>query len=642
MVGGQETSSGESCCLERESEVWLETNSNLPTLAPGQEKKPPSTATMETSQEYQLQQARQRLWQILLDSNIGKELRREASEIFQKFPSLATDSIGPPRPASPLVHFLLAGAEINIVQDVFDIDPKAISTWVDCPARLPLHIAIGTCSADVIIFLAKQYPRAVSLRESMNSERLPLPINEFLRKAIHDGRFSSTDIIEVLKTFLDIYPESIQIEDIHHETPVTKAIVYGYPNEVIDFLLGKFPDTATSCTISNGNRQFFPFFDQVVVNNLEKLLPRLTHLQCGYRRWDDVAFLHFLVALWDNYSVTDFHLTLPDLHGQYAYGLEGLLKYNRTIIRMTLTAAETPPEGINDAIVRGLEKNHTLEHLGLDGPFQMAWNELVRFIENAPQCLLLQEHARKWKYWPLNVDVNPDVDIVTKRHSRLTDLRVRNCHFPISFFKALLSNLALLPSLKRLTLDYVEKEKDGSNSRLHHIRNSDFTTAIVPIVEGSSLESLILKRVFVSIPRLCQVLKYNVSLKWLCIDAWNPVFEMQCLTKVLENNNTTLLYVDFHTPSSNGQHRYRRIRGQPQLLRYYTLMNRFGRKKIRSPNGTSKVDFVRLLSAANDHVVDEGPGSFDITILLFGMLRELPGLWSYNTYRPSRKRKREC
>jgi len=170
-------------------------------------------------EEEELQLARQLLTKIYCrdDWVDNKEAHGRVLDLLKIYPSFASRPFQLSKMDSkdirvPLYHFLLAGADLEIIKAVYNLYPDAIKTESYGVYVLPLHFACHTAkgTAESIAFLIEQYPEAIDVTESIKLT----PIACFLKRCEwHTGNPLSHDPpdLEVLSNIWDLLIQHGQV-----------------------------------------------------------------------------------------------------------------------------------------------------------------------------------------------------------------------------------------------------------------------------------------------------------------------------------------------------------------------------------------------------------------------------------------------
>jgi len=171
-------------------------------------------------EEEELQLARQLLTKIYCrdDWVDNKEAHGRVLDLLKIYPSFASRPFQLSKMDSkdirvPLYHFLLAGADLEIIKAVYNLYPDAIKTESYGVYVLPHHFACHTAkgTAESIAFLIEQYPEALDVTESIKLT----PIACFLKRC--ERQIGNPPDWEVLSNIWDLL--------VHHGQVVTASML---------------------------------------------------------------------------------------------------------------------------------------------------------------------------------------------------------------------------------------------------------------------------------------------------------------------------------------------------------------------------------------------------------------------------------
>lgn len=537
----------------------------------------------------------------------------------------------------PLKIFLRAGADLQVIQEICDLEPAALLHDGDS-GNLALHFACYRCALDsaegahqqqqqgsiceeTVVFLAQKCPFALKRKDQHNN----FPLSIALR--IHMS-------LNTIRALLDTYPPILNgcHDDKHGSVPVGTAITYNCSMEVIDLLSERLllslprsyhAQTLTLCTVRTGrltgrpSRQYAgtPIDLNYSKTLVKLLLPQFARILFRFDDWTDDGLAYFLTHLQTKKSIFAIQeLSLP--YNLIATSLE-LQRLVRTcfqkimgVERMCITRCPYDARGHDDvpflqAIGSGVLDNKCanpqLEIKNLRLPDIQC---LIDFLlsDSAPPKLHLSD-------LDLVGDPCDQIQEYDGIPSRLQHFTLTNATFPHhACYDSLLNRLAHLPSLKTLHWVYAASFKNTA---------PDVTTALVFLIRRTnSLESLTLKWVEFDHERICLALRQNATIKAFHTEDRGVVTlfkdKHQYYREMVEKHNTTL------TKLAEGIILY------DADIAYYLSLNKYGRAQARNPAITPS----QWCAIISNVVSSRSAGLHNMKVdVLFGLLSESPDTW---------------
>lgn len=537
---------------------------------------------------------------------LAKEHHEEVVQLLRKKPFLAAEAFSESvsgHSTSPLSFLIAGGAELELIQEVYQISQEAIyRTWPE-DTYPPL---MGACHSgvahDVIGFLVQEFPGALYKKDFDGS----LPINIYMRRQVNGPSF------EVIQQMIDLYPESIIVDDRigWGLSPIDYALRLDFDIRILQLFVDRWPKEENDYGLFwDSGSDFYPdTISMERVKILMSLLPELDYFHSFIDEWSPEGLIFVMDQLRDNTTVLDLCLRVPVrtllADPQVIESLLALLKTNKTIQKLTLLGTrgqmrqgQQDDSYFND-VLDALEGNPSLQELNLSDFNLKDGQRLAQFVlgGSAPRILTFTDIyvSQAW--------VLPPTLVLAK--CRTEKFTISYCNIYMPWYQGFLNQLQQLKCLKEFILH------NGTSLNLN------VTTLLVDILNHSPLLSLKVTGYQVHMRRVSEALKANTSLvKYSAESSVNLEWKRALISNVMEEHNTTLEWVDLPDPKSrNGV--------QGQRLAYYSLLNQYGRQRIRQV--ACGKEFVDILVDVHDMTLQ------DIAQhnILYGLLQEVPGLWS--------------
>lgn len=407
---------------------------------------------------------------------------------------------------------------------------------------------------DVLIFLALQYPDAVTTRDYKGD----LIIHSVLDQGKADIPKRST--IELL---LQWNPQSVQMKSNFDDgsCPLGIAFRAGQTTKIVEKIIAeRIRQHITHFEIGSWKNYVLDWKGSSRL--VHELLPKLflTSFTCEPESYTTEGFVHLVEYLVKDYRIEELTLSLPlmvtntntttnnsisnrNSNNGCNEGESFLrfLRLNSTVRELSLSRKELPAMTIKNGtniLLEGLRGNETLESLSISGLFVMQSKELGILIASAPETLVI-EHLMIEKKWKSKNTLHWGT-------SKLKNFTIRNPKMRGDILEKLLGALPMLYGLRKLELDFSGPQTDNDLKFLMDDR--DVTPGLIALLEKNRLRSLIIKGLNVEIRALSWILHTNSSLRVLHVDTkLNELpMKVQCLLTALEHNNTTLEDIRFH------------------------------------------------------------------------------------------------
>lgn len=386
---------------------------------------------------------------------------------------------------------------------------------------------------------------------------------------------------------------------------ILEYFVQQWPKEENDY--GLFWDS---------NSDFYP--DTISMERIKvlmTLLPELDYFHSFIDEWEADGLIYVMDALRKNTTVVDLCLRVPCRtllsDPKVSETLLRLLRENKRIEKLTLLGTRNQKrQGLVDdsylpQVLEALAANPNLKELNLSD-FNLTDGACLAkyFLSSAaPPVVAFTDVCVKEAWKPF----------AAEQKSRVAKFSISYCNIYSAWYQGFLNQIQSLTSIRDFTLH------NGTNLDLN------VTTLMVDILTNAPLLSIKVTGYQVHIRRVAEALRHNKHLvKYSAESSVNMEWKRALMADVMRENNTTLEWIDLPEPSArNGL--------QGQQLAYYSLLNQYGRAKIRSI--TSAGAFVNLLAEVNK---DKGTlQEIAQHNILYGLLQEVPGLWSESNFCPT-------
>ena len=566
----------------------------------------------------------------------GESDERLMVELLQRFPVLASQNFDwdynlfwkhGNEWSSPLSFLLVAGAKLEVIEAVYKLYPAALWQPSGIGRELPLHFACRFgVSDDVLMFLMAKFPVAVTVSNLLGM--LPIHCAIGKKEIFPYGKFQHARM-ETLRLLVEMYPQSLlKEENEKHFTPLQLAFSHGYSFQVIDYMIGKLPESVGKFTLVAGcyHKLFGVKIDLSEAELISKLLPKLSSFKCQPTRWETCGLVKMMEDLQQNQSIVEFQAC--NLSGDILQGsavssaLENLLEQNAILEALSLEVRNGIQNEIDtDSFIRSLPRafrnSQRLKKLELSN-FSATVGALIGFLtsEYTPESVHLNNLIliREDKEGACNSHQSPH------RNSKLRKLVISGCRYasqqeggsilPVSqpTLLPLLNCVARLPQVVELAL------------RLPHFKELDITDPLVHLLKSGSLKTLAVRGPLVQIQPFCDTLRNNTTLCKLDYPkCFIPRLNRGLLANALEIHNATLKAVRISNPSNLLKEK------EYQKIKYCTQLNQRGRAIMRHPNAVVAV-VVKLLQPLDGLTATSQP--HETLGIYYGLLRESPGLWA--------------
>lgn len=376
------------------------------------------------------------------------ELANQCLRLLRRYPKLAQERYEGrvnwtiPGGLNPLTFVLRMGATLDIVKEVHDLYPNAVSEVAYTKPALPSHFRLGigrkpdfplhkACQwggnpPEVIQFLARAAPKVVAKKDSLDH----LPLHSILRNS------SRSATVTEVETLLDIYPAAIE-EDCGRGTPAIVAHKCSRTtNDVLELLMqrssiggGEFhlPSRDNVVKTEDGFRYILSYdrFHTITLPDAQALATLLQHdsirtISCLPKWWHRDAFLYLMKRFKESQFLLDLSLHVPpskDLFcvdgksgEEVCHSLQSLLEENTTLQCLhidfgTLHREQEVPKATHQkcirALVPGLCANRSLRECYLSG-------SILTQPSDTHAALKKQEDLRKELWAPLADNLRQD------------------------------------------------------------------------------------------------------------------------------------------------------------------------------------------------------------------------------------------
>ena len=216
----------------------------------------------------------------------------------------------------PLVFCIEIGASLDIIQEVFDMFPEALSQPVSpLEGDYPLHLAcsqLHKAPVSVILFLAQAYADAVKMEDLDGF----LPLHRLLYKP------QRAATLHEVHTLLDIYPQS-QAFDCVFGSPLLLAMdAGGTKRDVLTCLIKRFPKDITELHLGErvphsgrkpapGSRKNYSVMSLDHARLVTPILSQIHTLTLTPQQWSPRAFLQVMMELYRQPQLVELDLHLP-------------------------------------------------------------------------------------------------------------------------------------------------------------------------------------------------------------------------------------------------------------------------------------------------------------------------------------------
>lgn len=539
---------------------------------------------------------------------LAQEHHKEVVQLLRKKPFLAgesfTESVSG-HSTSPLSFLIAGGAELEMVKEVYQLSPEAIHrAWPEDTYPPLMGACHSGCANDVISFLTKEFPGSLYKKDFDGS----LPINIYMRRSPNGPSY------EVIKQMVDLYPESIIVDDCigWGLSPIDYALRLDFDIRILQYFIKRWPKKENDYGLFwDSSSDFYPnTISMERIKILLSLLPELDYFHSFIDEWEPEGLIHVMDQLRDNTTVLDLCLRVPVrtlmADQKVVDSLLDLLRTNKTIQKLTLLGTRgqmrdgQQDDSYFDDVLDAIESNPNLQELNLSDFNLKKGDRLAQFFLSgkAPRILTFTDVyvADGWTIPELPEGIACQTEKFT----------ISYCNIYMPWYQGFLNQLQKIKSIKEFILH------NGTSLNLN------VTTLLVDMLNHSPLLSLKVTGYQVHMRRVSEALKKNTSLvKYSAESSVNLEWKRALIAKVMEEHNTTLEWVDLPEPKSrNGV--------QGQRLAYYSLLNQYGRRQIR--NITKAEELIGLIVDVNeDKKTLQDIAQHNI---LYGLLQERPGFWS--------------
>jgi hypothetical protein len=534
----------------------------------------------------------------------------EVVKLLRKKPFLASEAFqeaASGHSTSPLSFLIAGGAPLSVVQEVYKYSPESIFRGWPEDTYPPL---MGACHSgvahDVISFLVQEFPGALYKKDFDGS----LPINIYIRRSPHGPSY------EVTKQMVDLYPESIIIDDRigWGLSPIDYALRLDFDIRILELFVERWPKEENDYGLFwDSNSDFYPdTISMERVKILMTLLPELDFFHSFIDEWSTEGLIYVIDRLAENITVMDLCLRVPYrtllADDAVVEALLRLLRNNTKITKLTLLGSRGQMRQAGQVddfyfnrVLDAIEANPcgNLQELNLSDFSLTDGQRLAEFFISgtAPRIFTFTDVyvANKW--------VTP----VCHKACRVEKFTISYCNIYQPWYQGFLNQLQSVTCFKEFILH------NGTTLNLN------VTTLLCDILKNAHLLSLKVTGYQVHMRRVAEALKGNTSLlKYSAESSVNLEWKRALIANVMEEHNTTLEWIDLPDPKSrNGE--------QGQRLAYYSLLNQHGRQKIRKI--IEAQDLIKLITDVNDNT---GVALQDIARqnILYGLMHENPSFWS--------------
>jgi hypothetical protein len=540
---------------------------------------------------------------------LAKEHHEEVVHLLRKKPFLAAESFHESvsgHSTSPLSYLIAGAAKLEMIKEVYRMSPEAIyRAWPE-DTYPPLMGACHSGAAhDVIGFLTQEFPGALYKKDFDGS----LPINIYMRRSPNGPTF------EVIKQMVDLYPESIIVDDRigWGLSPIDYALRLNFDIRILQYFIDRWPKQENDYGLFwDSGSDFYP--DTISMERIKilmSLLPELDYFHSFIDEWLPEGLIYVMDQIRDNNTVLDLCLRVPAhtllSDEKVIASLLRLLRENKNIQKLTLLGTRAQmrngqqDDDYFNAILEAIEANPSLQELNLSDFNLKRGDGLAKFFltGKAPRILTFTDIyvSDGWTAPVLPKGVNA---------CRTEKFTISYCNIYMPWYQGFLNQLQNITSMKEFILH------NGTSLNLN------VTTLLVDMLTHSPLMSLKVTGYQVHMRRVAEALKDNKHLiKYSAESSVNLEWKRALIAKVMEDHNTTLEWVDLPDPKSrNGV--------QGQRLAYYSLLNQYGRRQIRSITKAEElIDLIVDVNEDTKNLQDIAQHN-----ILYGLLQERPGFWS--------------
>ena len=555
---------------------------------------------------------------------LSDELQHEILDLCTMFPCLAAIRFEPVAKENmhcgggfPL-HFLVSlRAKLPVIFHLFSLYPAAVEQGghEKTGNRLPLQAAcaLGGAQPGVIKFLVDAYPKALSILYESDMRHWchfqpRLPLVHYL--------WSEQVNIDTLRFLVDRYPDSVKnlMTSEGYSHPLGRGPFY--------YIFQCQTDPQITNYLADLTRIVAPehfFFQEDLTLDLARTMSRMfpvlndVEISPGSVPGGEATWRFLLSVLEHNESITNLNLGFSDGPSQATVeSIRHLLATNKTISKMTLINydEETPFPVFGTLNSARLQLPVSLKHFDFQR-FSIYPRDFVDLLTKQPSLEELQ-------FFEMNI-LSGDTPCDCYGDSGIKRITIECPH--IQLFSSV---IAKMPNLEAVCIRYGEGDIDVTACILSLLRNG--------VIRRLTIDGALV----VDMESLCEEMKKNTSLAiFRKPDIFDNETNCAMLAEVVATENVTLEYIE-----GDQEHNCPHF----QKLKYYTRLNRFGRRKCRDPT-TSLRELVELLCAVVegadcDSVADMGSdypelepsplNPMDAFNVQYGLLRESPAFGPKN------------
>lgn len=604
--------------------------------------------------------------------------QKGAFEILKQHPQLAAEEFCSAcvKQAYPLWHFARGGANIEIIEGVYNMFPSAISkSAVTCDEgnEFPLHAACGVCHVEmkpkVVEFLATKYPDAMI---SFNKDDGYLPITMLLKNfpelsMSRDMQLAGVEAVQLLTKLCPQCLTMIPPNPFHKIPAITYAFDYRFPKYNLIPLIDscdKFDYLELGHVIS--------IFDEIRVEAFKKLFPKIKNKNINLKNvfWTEDGIIAFLKFIDESKPETD----------DIEFSMDNFFDWTNEVDFIQFLKCLQQNHSFED--MPALPMPSTEIYLGEDTCIALRdliraklkeWKNLIFIFDNRQTGSNEQSH--RLVFQAMHEALTPSNDNnnfnkisfhKVKSFSFAPIIRLlantalpKNIAFHDSYFSefqdALLEEVQLSPHIEQISFCDCEIHQDfdfgsfltrfnvcHSLTSLHlHLtvevyahdtrpRRNDIiiTEPLIRLLQNGQIKNLSFGgSVIFDEATLCEALRNNTTLLKLHVKKSFQIDEkLALLVSVLADHNNTLeefrmLDFDHERPTDDSKARllYR--------TNYYCNLNKNGRAQAHDMSTTLEAFLGHLAEVTTDVSAGKVP-EWTAMSLQYDLLREHPSLWS--------------
>lgn len=571
--------------------------------------------------------------------------------------------------AYALAYMVDFGCDLLAIEKVYSMFPESVCKVQSLGSQIPGRPVCCACQKkpiqnDVVIFLANVYPDAVRLNVTDVMEghsRLAL------FEALRHGRNQQLASFEVIKTLVDLYPQSGS-DRMKGKLLLEELIEHGYDSKCLEFAVSQLSDDIDTLTVRGNTCCTLPKATRVMQRVLQAVQPQLKELSLVPTYSSPDGFVRLLKVLTKGDSHNELllekiMLAMPTAttnhHGTLRKLLCAIFSSSPNLQHISvLPSAPLDFRGsfqamcsdivLEDVATSLLARNQRvptvvpIKSLELSG---VQVSDVCNFVAFLVSCraprVTFHQLALDQQEWDNKATALFDPTVVT---NPIEHLELAKCRFASadSLCHMLCDFATFMPHLTTLC---VRDPSFGSMNAVEGDTSVDITKPISALLAKQQLKDLrlVYERgccfFVVDMSTVCRgFLRNNINetleTLHLTVDLKEDQQGRDHLLEVVQNCvslQEVVIYKNYfcftkkcHFLASTNWHLNVRTSDEDYVstIEYHLNLNRFGRAEVRRLN-ISKEQFVGLLAAAN-HTLD----GLDLFNVNYGLLREASNLWS--------------